>query len=66
MAIMLTRSGYGSFDEVMGWTPYRMSQILYFDALQAAREDKQRLALHAFAAQGDPKELKRALSRNGS
>jgi hypothetical protein len=66
MAVMLTRSGYGSFDEVMDWTPFRMSQVLYYDAAHDAREQKRLLALHSFAAQGDPKELKKALSRNGA
>jgi len=62
MAVALIRAGYGTFEQVMGWTPYRMSQVLWFDARQDAREQKHLLALHAFASRGDPKELRKALS----
>jgi len=61
MALALSRAGYGSLDEVMNWTPYRMSQVIFIHGKLLERESKDALALHAFAAQGDPKELRKAL-----
>jgi hypothetical protein len=66
MALALSRAGYGSLDEVMSWTPLRMSQVIFIDGKIVDIEQQRDLALHAFAAQGDPKELRKALSRNGS
>jgi hypothetical protein len=66
MALALSRAGYGSLDEVMSWTPYRMSQVIFIHGKLLDIDQKRDLALHAFAAQGDPKELRKALSRNGS
>ncbi|HEX2634808.1 MAG TPA: hypothetical protein VHM22_18545 [Bradyrhizobium sp.] len=66
MAVALAKAGYGSLDEVMDWTPYRMSQVLFIHAKLLETEQKQQLALHAFAAQGDVKELKKVLSRDGA
>jgi hypothetical protein len=65
MALALSRAGYGSLDEVMSWTPYRMSQVIFIDGKLMELEQQRELALHAFAAQGDPKELRKVLSRNG-
>lgn len=66
MAVALARAGYGSLDEIMGWTPFRMSQVLFIHGKIMEVEQKNQLALHAFAAQGDAKELKKVLSRDGS
>lgn len=49
----------------MSWTPYRMSQVIFIDGKLMELEQQRELALHAFAAQGDPKELRKVLSRNG-
>jgi hypothetical protein len=66
MAVALAKAGYGSLDEIMDWTPYRMSQVLFIHSKILEVEHKHELALHAFAAQGDPKELKKVLGRDGS
>ena len=62
MAVALTRAGYGTFDEVMQWTPFRMSQVLWFDARQARDEQKAELVLQAMAARGEPAELRKMLT----
>lgn len=59
----LSRAGYGSLDEVMEWTPYRMSQAIFIHGKLMEIERKETLALHALASRGDPKELRRVLDR---
>jgi len=63
MAVALSRAGYGSLDDVMEWTPYRMSQVIFIHGKLMEIERKEQLALHAFAAQGDPKQLRKTLER---
>jgi len=63
MALALSRAGYGSLDEVMEWTPYRMSQVIFIHGKLMELERKETLGLHAFAARGDPKELRKLLGR---
>jgi hypothetical protein len=61
MALALARAGYGSLDEIMSWTPLRMSQVIFIHGKLLEVEQQRDLAMHAFAAQGDPKELRKAL-----
>lgn len=63
MALALSRAGYGSLDEIMEWTPYRMSQVIFIHGKLMEQEQKETLGLHAFAAQGDPKELRKVLGK---
>jgi len=63
MALALSRAGYGSLDEIMEWTPFRMSQVIFIHGKLLEMERKDTLGLHAFAAQGDPKELRRVLGK---
>ena len=63
MALALARAGYGSLDDVLEWTPLRMSQVIFIHGKLLETERKDALALHAFAAQGDPKELRKVLDR---
>lgn len=65
MALALSRAGYGSLDEVMDWTPLRMSQVIFIHGKLLESERKETLGLHALASRGDPKELRRMLERNG-
>ena len=62
MAIALSRAGYGTLDQVMGWTPYRMSQVLWFHARQMRDEDKAQLALQTMANRGDPAALRKMMA----
>lgn len=57
----LARAGYGPLDHILEWTPRRMHAVLFIDARLRTIEAKQLLALHAMAAQGDPKEIRRAV-----
>ena len=63
MAVALSRAGYGSLDEIMEWTPYRMSQVLFIHGKVMELERKELLATHALASRGDPKELRKILER---
>jgi hypothetical protein len=63
MALALARAGYGTLDEIMEWTPYRMSQVIFIHGKLREREHHEALGLHAFAAQGDPKELRKVLGK---
>jgi len=65
MALALSRAGYGTLDQVMDWTPYRMSQVMFVHAKLLDIERKETLGVHALASRGDPKELRRMLERDG-
>jgi hypothetical protein len=55
MAVALSRAGYGSLDEVMEWTPYRMSQVIFIHGKLLEAERRETLALNALGSRGDPK-----------
>ena len=50
--------GHASGD-VWGYTPRRIAGFLRVADARKSRESADRLALHALAARGDPKEVKR-------
>lgn len=65
MALALSRAGYGTLDEIMEWTPYRMSQVIFIHGKLLDIERKETLGIHTLAARGDPKELRRIMEKNG-
>lgn len=66
MAAQLARHRLcSSFDEAMKWTPRKMYAVLFIDAKLAGIERRELLALHAMAAQGDPKAIQKALKDDG-
>jgi hypothetical protein len=65
MAVALSRAGYGSLDEIMQWTGYRMSQVIFIHGKLLEQEQKGLLGLHALASRGDPKEVQKMLRDAG-
>ena len=61
----LSRAGYGSLDDVMGWTPLRMSQVMFIHGKILAMERRDQLAIAALGSRGDPKELRKIMERDG-
>ena len=54
--------GHGTLRDVLReYTPRQMHTLLFIAGKRRAREARELLALHAMAARGDPKDLRKAM-----
>lgn len=53
--------GHGTLAQVLHYTPRQMHALLFIAGKRRAREGRDLLALHAMAARGDQKDLRKAM-----